>query len=67
MEKPALLVLSVGLLFALFRDAVSTSDYIEMNERITVELKMIAKFLIDVICQSSLKARLPNLWHAYPK
>jgi hypothetical protein len=56
----------MGLLFALFNDAVSISDYIELNERISVELKMIAKFLIDVLGQSS-TAGLPNLWHACPK
>ena len=65
-EKPALLVFSMGLLFALFNDAVSISDYIQLNERIIVELKIIAKFLIDVLCQSS-TAGLPNLWHACPK
>jgi len=58
----------MGLLFALFNDAVSISDYTELNERITVELKKTAKFLIDVICQdfsyskaAERMARLPKM------
>ena len=63
-----MLVLSMGLLlFALFNAAVSISDYIALNERIIVELKMTAKFLIDVICQSSLYSRAAEPMAQEPK
>jgi hypothetical protein len=57
----------MGLLFALFNAVVSISDYIALNESIIVELKMTAKFLIDVICQSSLYIRAAEPTAQEPK
>jgi hypothetical protein len=65
--KPALVVCSNGLLFVSFNDAVSITDYIALYERIVCELKMTAKSLINILCQSSPTAGLAILWHACSK